>query len=404
MKVALIHDWLTGMRGGERVLEAFCQLFPQADIFTLLHVKRHLSPEIEQRNIKTSFLQNLPWVSQKYRSYLPLMPIAIEQFNLEGYDLVISCSHCVAKGVITNPDTCHICYCFTPMRYVWDLYHQYFGPKRLGWLSRLLIPPLINYLRIWDSTSAKRVDYFVAISHYVARRIKKYYQRDSRVIYPPINTSFFVPNNRPGDYFLMVTAFAPYKRTDLAIKAFNLLNYPLNIVGTGPEERHLKSIAQKNIRFLGWQPDDALRQLYANCRALIFPGKEDFGLTPLEAQSAGRPVIAYGKGGVLETVIPINPINKEPGGEDSPTGVFFYEQSSEELARAVKYFETIESIFDPQKIRGHALKFDLANFKERINAFITDKYEEFQQQKGSSDRHQQKGRESVRGKALGVRD
>ena len=382
MKVALIHDWLTGMRGGERVLEIFCQLFPQADIFTLLHIKGSLSPAIEQRNIKTSFLQNLPWVSQKYRFYLPLMPTAIEQFNLEGYDLVISCSHCAAKGVITNPETCHICYCFTPMRYVWDLYHQYFGQKKLGWFSRWLIPPLINYLRIWDCTSTNRVDYFVAISHHVARRIKKYYQRESQVIYPPINTALFTPQNGPEDYFLMVTAFAPYKRVDLAIKAFNLLNYPLKIVGTGPEEKYLKSIAQKNITFLGWQPDEALRELYSGCRALIFPGKEDFGLTPLEAQSAGRPVIAYGHGGVLETVIPINPINKETEGEDCPTGVFFYEQSPEDLVRAIRYFETTEDIFGQEKIREHALRFSPSIFKERIKTFITDTYEEFQQHKG----------------------
>jgi glycosyltransferase involved in cell wall biosynthesis len=395
MKVALIHDWLTGMRGGERVLELFCQLFPQADIFTLIHTKGHLSPIIEQRNIRTSFLQKFPWIDKKYRFYLPLMPTAIEQFNLEGYDLVISCSHCVAKGVITSPETCHICYCFTPMRYVWDLYHQYFRAKNLGWFPRRIIPPIINYLRIWDCTSANRVDYFVAISHYVARRIKKYYRRDSWVVHPPIDTSLFIPNNRPKEYFLTVTAFAPYKRIDLAIQAFKLLNYPLKIVGTGPEEKYLRSIAPKNIEFLGWQPDNVLQELYAGCRAFVFPGKEDFGLTPLEAQSAGRPVIAYGQGGVWETVIPMNGHTYLSGTDTrqgspyqgnsqySPTGIFFFEQSAEALVEAVKYFEQVEDIFDPEKIREHALRFNPALFKEKIVKLITDVYEEFQQQRQS---------------------
>jgi len=370
-RVALVHDWLTGMRGGERVLEIFCQLFPQADIFTLIYEEDKVSPLFGQRTIYTSFLQRLPRVSKNYRLYLPLMPLAIEQFNLEGYDLIISCSHCVAKGVIPQPEAFHLCYCFTPMRYIWDLYHQYFA-KRLGKrLARLLLYPLMNYLRIWDVSSAARVDHFVAISQHVAQRIRKYYRRDSTVIHPPIDTTLFVPDGYPQEYFLMVSALVPYKRVDLAIQAFNLLNYPLKIVGTGPEESYLRGMAAGNIEFLGWQPDHILKDLYAHCRALIFPGKEDFGLTPLEAQAAGRPVIAYGKGGVLETVNPINDPEAERK-DDIPTGLFFYEQSTEALVEAIRHFERIESQFDPGAIRRHALRFDQVSFKRKIMEFISN--------------------------------
>lgn len=363
MKVAIIHDWLTGMRGGEKCLEVFCELFPEADLYTLLHIKGAMSETIEQMEIKTSFIQKLPLVRKKYRSYLPLFPIAIEQFDLREYDLVISSSHCTAKGVITSPSACHICYCYTPMRYAWDLYHDYFGKGRLSYFSKRIIPLFINYLRIWDITSSHRVDYFLAISQYVAERIKKHYRRDTEVIYPPVDCSFFTPQNVDEDYYLIVTALAPYKRVDLAIKVFNELGWPLKIIGDGQERKKLRAMAKKNIEFLGWQSNQVLKEYYTKCKALIFPGKEDFGIVPLEAQACGRPVIAYGRGGVLETV------------EDGITGIFFKEQTVESLTTAIRKFERMP--FDKEKIRKRALRFDRPIFKQRIKEFVEDRFAEY---------------------------
>ncbi len=377
MKTAIVHDWLTGMRGGEKCLEILCELFPDADLYTLLHIKGKMSEQIEGMNIITSFLQKLPFVEKRYRYYLPIMPFAIERFDMSRYDLIISSSHCVAKGIVKRPATCHICYCHTPMRYIWDMYHHYFGNGRLGWLSRKAIPLFRDYLRKWDVSSADRVDYFITISENVLLRIKRHYNRESEIIYPPVNTDFFTPLGDDGDYYLMVTAFAPYKRIDLAIEAFNILGYPLKIIGTGQDEKRLKGIAMQNIEFPGWIPDQEIRGYYARCKAFIFPGEEDFGITPLEAQSAGRPVIAYGKGGALETVIPIQ---KNDHRSLSPTGVFFYEQTVESLIEAVKYFEDNGSSFNKEKIREHARRFDRSIFKGRIEGVIRDKYEQHMKQ------------------------
>ena len=392
MKIALIHDWLTGMRGGERCLEVFCELFPEADLYTLLHIKGKTSGTIEGMRVRTSFIQNLPFAAKKYRYYLPLFPMAIEQFNLRGYDLVLSSSHCVAKGVITPPDTCHIAYIHSPMRYVWDLYHEYFGPHRTGWLVRKIIPLFVNYLRMWDVTSSHRVDYFIANSINIAGKIKKYYGREAEVIYPPVETDLFRPLNEDGDYYLVVSAFAPYKRIDLAIQAFNRLGFPLKVVGGGQEERRLKSMAGPSIEFLGWVSDKELVSLYARCKALVFPGEEDFGIVPLEAMACGRAVIAYGRGGTVETVIPVQgsrfkvqgsqlTVDSSQMGEEGPTGVFFYEQTPEALMEAVKNFEKNAYIFDKVKTREHALRFDRRVFKDRIKDFIVEKYEEFKKSK-----------------------
>ena len=375
MKVALIHDWLTGMRGGEKVLEVFCELFPDADLFTLLHIKGSVSKLIENRNIKTSFIQKLPFVEKKYRHFLPLFPSAIEQFDLGGYDLILSSSHCVAKGIIPSPDAVSISYVHTPMRYIWDMYYDYFGRGRAGALTRFAMLFVADYLRKWDVNSTNRCDYLIANSKHVASRIKRYYNRDADVIYPPVETKRFNISNALADYFLIVSAFVPYKRIDIAIEAFNKLSLPLKIVGTGQDEKRLKGLAGKNIEFLGWRNEDELVELYSKCKALIFPGEEDFGIVPVEAMASGRPVIAYGKGGALETVMPLNQgIGvREQGLEEKPTGVFFYEQTSEALRDAVHIFEKNSDKFDSEAIRSHALKFDRKIFKENISGYIAEK-------------------------------
>ena len=357
MKVAIVHDWLTGMRGGEKTLEVFLDLLPDARLFTLVHDRGKLSAQIESTPIRTSFIQRLPFGVSRYRYYLPLMPAAVERFDLTPFDLVLSLSHCVAKGVITRPDAVHICYCFTPMRYAWESYHRYFGDHRIGWMGRFLLPPLFTYLRMWDVASAHRVDHFIAVSEAVARRIKKYYGRDSAVLPCPVETGRFQAS-AGGDYYLIASAFAPYKRIDLAIDAFNTLGYPLRIVGGGQDETRLRALAGKNIEFLGWLTGQDLVEQYEGCKAFLLPGEEDFGIAPVEAMAAGRPVIALGKGGALETVIPFD----DPEGRD-PTGVHFSEESAESLAEAVRSFERIAHLFEPARVRAHAQRYDVLAFR-----------------------------------------
>lgn len=378
MKVALIHDWLTGMRGGEKCLEVFCEIFPEADLFTLLHLPGKVSKTIESRSIRTSFIQRLPRAAKKYRLFLPLFPAAIERFDLSEYDLVLSSSHCVAKGAIPKGDSLHLCYCYTPMRYMWDMFHHYFPKEKMGWAQNLLIPPLATYLRGWDTASSARVDTFIAISHYVARRIKKYYHRDSVVIYPPVEGSYFAAAaQREEGFFLTVSALVPYKRLDLAVEASNRLGFHLVIIGEGPELRNLKRIAGKKVEFLGWQPQEVLKDYYARCRAFIFPAEEDFGITPLEAMCSGKPVIAYERGGASETVIPVNGVSAYWPSEDGPTGVFFPAQTPESLMEAVRLFEKVQNRFDPRVIRNHALRFDRPVFKAKIKAFLEEKVKEW---------------------------
>jgi glycosyltransferase involved in cell wall biosynthesis len=358
-KIALVHDWLTGMRGGEKCLEVLCELFPQATLFTLLHNKGSVSPTIERLTIQTSFVQHLPFVAAKYRNYLPLFPKAIGRFDFRDYDLIISTSHCVAKGAIPRSDAIHICYCHTPMRYVWELFDDYFGVEKVGYVKHKLISRIAVSLREWDVRTANRVHHYIANSNNVRERIKQHYRRDAVVIYPPVDTSLFQLSTKNEDYFLIVTAMAPYKRVDLAVEAFNRLGERLLVIGGGPEEENLKKLAKKNIEFLGWQPSERLHKYYAGCRALIFPGVEDFGIVPVEAMACGKPVIAFGKGGALETVI------------SGKTGLFFSEQTVESLIAAVKQFD--EGQFSPEAIRVHALQFDKEIYRRKMREFIEEK-------------------------------
>jgi glycosyltransferase involved in cell wall biosynthesis len=362
MKVALVHDWLTGMRGGERCLEVFCELFPDADLFTLLHVPGSVTPTIERRRIVTSFIQRLPDAARAYRWYLPLFPAAMSRFDLRGYDLVLSSSHAVAKSAPAPPGALHVCYCFTPMRYVWDLYDDYFG-QRAGPLTRAVMPPVAALLRRWDRRTAAGVHHFVAISHFVAERIRRAYEREADVIHPPVDMTRFRIEEPAGDFYLVVSALTPYKRIDLAVEAANRLGRPLLVVGTGPEARRLRAMAGPTVEFLGWRDDAQVADLYAGCRALLFPTREDFGITPLEAMAAGRPVIALGQGGALETVVP-------PGCADPPTGLFFPRQTVEDVVGAIRTFEQEPGRFEPKALRRRAEAFDRPLFKERVRSYL----------------------------------
>lgn len=375
LRVALVHDWLTGMRGGEKCLEVFCELFPQADIYTLLHIKGAVSPIIEKHRIRTSWIQKFPGVDEKYRNYLPFFPLAIKSFSLRGYDLVLSSSHCVAKGIGVPVGALHIAYIHTPMRYVWDMYEVYFGKdSTAGWPAKKLMPLLAPSLRRWDIRSNHGVHFFLANSDHVRRRIMNCYGRPSEVIFPPVETGAFEISDQSQDYYLIVSALAPYKRIDLAVRAFNRLEKPLVIVGTGPNKEELQKISGKTITWLGWQDEAQLKKLFSRCRALIFPGEEDAGITPLEAQASGRPVVAFGRGGALETVVPLEDYLE--GRKDFFSGILFQEQTESSLLEAVERLEKHDHLLNPDKIRDHALQFDREIFKDRILRTILQKLKE----------------------------
>jgi glycosyltransferase involved in cell wall biosynthesis len=356
MKVAIIHYWLVGMRGGEKVIEALCEMYPQADIFTHVYVPEMVSDRIRQHRVIPTFINSLPRASKMYKTYLPLMPLALEQLDLRGYDLIISSESGPAKGIIAPSEALHVCYCHTPMRYIWNMYHDY--RNGAGRVARLMMPPLTHYLRMWDVTSAARVDSFVANSATVARRIHRYYGANSVVVHPPVDTDAFsiAAPSELGDYYLMAGELVSYKRPDLAVRAFNEMKLKLVVIGGGEMLDEVRRLAGPTVTVLGSQPFDVLKQHYAQCRALIFPGEEDFGMVPVEAMASGRPVVAFGRGGATETVAP------------GVSGVFFAEQTVETISSAVRSLDAIE--IDPEKIAAHASQFGREQFFQKMRAHV----------------------------------
>ncbi|MBH2032238.1 MAG: glycosyltransferase [Pseudomonadales bacterium] len=359
MKVAIIHYWWLSNRGGEAVCTALAEIYPHADFF--IHVlnenivKEALPPNFTGQ-IKTTFISRLPGAKKHYQKYLPLMPLALEQLDLTAYDLIISSESGPAKGVITRPDALHVCYCHSPMRYVWDMYHEYRATA--GRIVKALFPFIAHYLRIWDRLSADRVDRFIANSSFIASRIRKFYRRDSDVIYPPVNTREFSPDQERGNFYLYLGQLVPYKKADLAVDAFNKLELPLVVVGEGELFEALKARAGSNVTLMGRQPFPVIKDLLERCRGLIFPGVEDFGIVPVEAMAAGAPVIAFAKGGALETVI------------HGRTGIHFQEQSINSLISAVQQLEAGEFVFSPSDLHQHAASFDKSVFKQKIKEFV----------------------------------
>jgi glycosyltransferase involved in cell wall biosynthesis len=358
VRVALVHDWLTGQRGGEKVLEVLAEIFPDAPIYTLFHFPGSQADWLEKREIRTSFLQKFPFLRSKYRLYLPLFPLAAELFDLAEYDLIISSSHCVAKGIIPGPDSLHISYIHSPVRYAWNQYSAYFSPRQLSLFSRLVVPRAIHRLRIWDVASSARVDRFIANSENVARRIMKYYRREADVIHPPADTDFFTPPEAAPDrdYYLIVSALVPYKKIGVAVEVFNKTGERLKIVGTGPDLRKLRRPARANVEFLGQVSAEDLRRLYQGAIALVQPGEEDFGIAAVEAQACGTPVIACGRGGARESVVP---------GE---TGLLFADSSPAGLAGALDNFRGLE--FNSAVLRSNAMRFSRPQVRQRLAAYF----------------------------------
>jgi glycosyltransferase involved in cell wall biosynthesis len=358
-KVAIVHEWFTAMRGGEKCVEALCELYPDAVLFALLHNRGSVSPALERRQIRTSFVQRLPFAATRYRHYLPLFPAAVSTFDTSEFDLIISSSHCVAKGVRTPPGALHVCYCYTPMRYIWDLYDDYFSPERAGLLTRLGMRLALQPLRRWDVASASRPHYFIAISEHIRQRIRSIYGKPSDVIYPPVDTDRFRLSTQDEGFFLVAGALVPYKRVDLAVQAFSRSGDRLIVAGDGPELDRLRKLAAPNVTFTGWVSDEELRSLYKRCTALVFPGEEDFGIVPVEVMACGKPVLAYGQGGACETVL-----DRPDGG----TGVHFPEQTVDSLLGGVKRLRS--TIFDPSFLRSHALSFGSEVFKARFREYV----------------------------------
>jgi len=357
-RVVLVHDWLTGMRGGEKVLECLCRLFPAAEILTLVHVPGSVSSTIESHRIRTSFVQRLPRPGRYYRHYLPIFPTAIECFDLDDVDLVVSTSHCAAKSVVPNGRSFHLCYCHSPMRYAWDQFDAYFGPDRLGTVGSALARPVMGWLAKWDRSTANRVDAFVANSQFVAGRIGRYYNRQASVLHPPVDTRFFTPGDQPPQpYFLVVSALVPYKRIDVAIRAALRLGVHLKIVGTGPDLTRLQQIAGPSIEFAGALDPLSLRDAYRHAQALVLPAEEDFGIAPVESMACGRPVVALGRGGALETVVP------------GVTG--FLVESTDDRLFAEAMQATTTGFRDPTPLAAHAADFSVTTFETGFRSLLT---------------------------------
>lgn len=372
MRIAIVHDWLTINSGSERVLEQLLMMFPQADIYTVVDFMEEKERGfLAGHSIYTTFLQDLPFAKKSYRNYLPLMPIAVEQLDLSTYDLVLSSSHAVAKGVITGPDQLHISYIHSPIRYAWDLQHQYLIQSGLHkGIKGIFTKWLLHYIRMWDVRTANGVDHFVANSEYISRRINKVYNRTSDVIYPPVSIEKCEFNPKKEDFYLTVSRFVPYKRMDLIVEAFTEMNEKkLIVIGDGPTYKKVREKAGENVEFLGYQPNSIVQTYMQRAKAFVFAAEEDFGITLVEAQACGTPVIAFGKGGALETV---NGINAE-----RITGLFYYKQTKEALIEAVRQFEGIYRTFNPYLIREHVSRFSAERFRSEMKQFIEQKLVEF---------------------------
>lgn len=362
MKVALLHYWLLGMRGGERVLESLCKLYPDADIFTHVYNPEEISETIRSHKVHTTFISKLPKAKKWYQNYLPLMPLALNQLDLSSYDLVISSESGPVKGVVTRPDAAHICYCHSPMRYVWDMYHEY--TRKMSLPKRLLFAPMMQFMRIWDASTANDPDVIVANSNFVAKRIRKCWGREALVVHPPVAVDEFepLPRTERKKYYLLFGELVPYKRADLAVRAFSRpgvgSSRKLVVIGQGQDLEKLKKTAGPNVSFLGRQPFSVVKHHLSSCQALIFPGLEDFGIIPVEALASGTPVIAYGRGGVLDTV------------KDGVSGIFFHNQTEEDLLEAVCRFEEKENNFDPGTLALEAKQFAEKNFARQMEKII----------------------------------
>jgi glycosyltransferase involved in cell wall biosynthesis len=371
-RIAIVHEWPVAYVGSEQVVAAMLGVFPQADFYSMVYDAEALrGTPLEGIPVRTSFIQALPKAKEKYRTYLPLMPLAIEQFDLRAYDMVISSSHAVAKGVITRADQLHVSYVHTPMRYAWDFYQDYLDHSGMnqglkGWLARLAL----HYVRVWDSVSANRVDAYLTPSEHVAGRIWRAYRRPARVIYPPVSVMYYRPDLPREEFYVSVSRFVPYKRMDLIVQAFTRMGKPIVVIGEGPEFMKAKRIAGPNVRLLGYQPDKVVASYLQRAKAFIFAAEEDFGIAPVEAQAAGCPVIAYGKGGALETV------NGWP--TPDPTGVFFDNQAPEALEKAIKLFESRETEFKPEACRRNAERFGRKRFQRELYATIEELWSRFQ--------------------------
>jgi len=372
VKTAVVHEWLVTYAGSEQVCEQMLQTLPEADLFSLVDfLSEELRFFIQHRPVTTSFLQKLPFARRHFRKYLPLMPLAIEQLDLTDYDLVLSSNHAVAKGVLTRADQLHISYIHTPVRYAWDLQQQYLqGAGLKQGVGAIAAATILHYLRLWDVATASRVDHFLANSHFVARRVQKTYRRDATVIYPPVAVDRFKPNPDREDFYLTVSRFVPYKRVELTVAAFNQLGLPLVVIGDGPDARRVRAIAQPNIQLLGWQPNAVVEDYLQRCKAFIFPAEEDFGITLVEAQAAGAPVIAYGRGGATETVLP------------GKTGLLFPQQTVECLVEAVQLFQTQAQHFDVEVLRLQAERFAPDRFRRQLSEFVDQRWTEFRRQHG----------------------
>lgn len=373
MKTALVHDWLVSLAGSERVIIALHEAFPDAPLYTSVF-ERSQFPMLADAEIRTSFLQKVPLAKKKHQLFPMLRTIAFENFDMSGYDVVISSCHAESKAVLTQPETLHICYCYTPIRYWWGGYNEYlerplFGP--LNPLVKWIMPAMASYMRVWDRCASDRVDLYVATCNNVAERIRKYYRRKAKVIYPPVNTDGITPSEKIENYFLVAGRQIPYKRTDIAVRAFNRLGIPLKVVGTGPELEMLRSIAKPNVEFLGRVSDSELAKLYSHCTGFIFPPNEDFGITPLESMAAGRPVIAFRAGGALETIV------------EGVTGEFFDEQTPESLESAVLAFKPER--YHSETLRERAKRFDVVNFKESFKKLALEEWEKYNDTAGRAE-------------------